>query len=60
PAGSLRTRTIAYSGTGGTDLPIIELPDGFAEENPELEKRLWYEVDGVKQLIAPLTATMGI
>jgi FtsP/CotA-like multicopper oxidase with cupredoxin domain len=60
PAGSLRTRTIAYSGSGGTDLPILELPPGFAEKYPELENRLWAEVDGVKMILPPATATMGI
>jgi len=60
PAGSLRTRTIAYSGVGGTDMPIIEIPPGFAERNAGLEHRLWGDVDGVKMLLPPSTGTMAI
>jgi FtsP/CotA-like multicopper oxidase with cupredoxin domain len=60
PAGSRRTRTIAYSGTGGTDLPILELPPGFAEKHPQLENRLWAEHDGIKMVLPNHTATMGI
>jgi FtsP/CotA-like multicopper oxidase with cupredoxin domain len=60
PAGSRRTRTIAYSGTGGTDLPILELPPGFAEKHPKFENRLWAEHDGVKMVMPNLTSTMGI
>jgi FtsP/CotA-like multicopper oxidase with cupredoxin domain len=60
PSGSLRTRTVAYSGTGGTDLPILELPPGFAEKHSRLKDRLWAEVDGVQMVMPPSTATMGI
>jgi FtsP/CotA-like multicopper oxidase with cupredoxin domain len=60
PAGSLRTRTLAYSGTGGTDMPIIETPPGFSEQHPDLEHRLWGEVDGVKMLLPHSTGTMAI
>jgi FtsP/CotA-like multicopper oxidase with cupredoxin domain len=60
PPGSLRTRTLSYSGTGGTDLPILELPAGFAEKHPELENRLWGENEGVKMVLPNLTSTMGV
>ena len=60
PVGSKRTRTISYSGTGGTDFPIIKVPDGFAAAHPELENRVWAEHDGVRILMSNLTTTMGI
>ena len=60
PVGSKRTRTISYSGTGGTDFPIIEVPDEFAAAHPELENRVWAKHDGVKILLSNLTTTMGI
>jgi FtsP/CotA-like multicopper oxidase with cupredoxin domain len=60
PVGSKRTRTISYSGTGGTDFPIIEVPDEFAATHPELENLVWAEHDGVKVLLSNLTTTMGI
>jgi FtsP/CotA-like multicopper oxidase with cupredoxin domain len=60
PVGSKRTRTISYSGTGGTDFPIIEVPDEFAAAHPELENLVWAEHDGVKVLLSNLTTTMGI
>ena len=60
PVDSKRTRTISYSGTGGTDFPIIEVPDEFAAAHPELENRVWAKHDGVKILLSNLTTTMGI
>ena len=60
PVGSKRTRTISYSGTGGTDFPIIEVPDDYVAAHPELEHQVWTEHDGVKILMSNLTTTMGI
>lgn len=59
-AGKKRTRTISYSGTGGADFPHIELPEGYAEAHPELEKLTWATNDDVKILIPQRNATMGI
>jgi len=60
PVGSKRTRTISYSGTGGTDFPIIEVPDDFVAAHPELEHQVWTEYDSVNILMSNLTTTMGI
>jgi hypothetical protein len=60
PAGSKRNRTISYSGTGGADFPTIRLPDGFAEQHPELENIFWATYKGTRVLMPNLTRTMGI
>ena len=60
PVGSKRTRTISYSGTGGTDFPIIEVPDDYVAAHPELEHQTWTEHDGVNILMSNLTTTMAI
>ncbi len=59
-AGSSRTRTISYSGAGGADFPIIQLPEGFAIQHAELEDLLWSRRDGVELLQPNLTRTMAI
>ena len=59
-AGSMRTRTISYSGTGGADFPTIRLPKGFAEKHPELENKFWTTFEGTRVLMPNLTRTMGI
>jgi hypothetical protein len=59
-AGSKRSRIISYSGTGGTDFPTIKVPDGFADQNPELENIVWASFEGTQVLMPNLTHTMGI
>lgn len=59
-AGSKRSRTISYSGTGGTDFPTIKVPDGFADQNPGLENIVWASFEGTQVLMPNLTHTMGI
>jgi len=59
-AGSKRSRTISYSGTGGTDFPTIKVPDGFADQNADLENIIWAEFEGTQILMPNLTHTMGI
>ena len=51
---------ISYSGAGGTDFPIVEPPDGFCEEHPELEHLRWGTQDGQRILLPNLTRTMAI
>lgn len=59
-AGSLRTRTISYSGFGGADYPLIQVPDEFAARNPELENKRWGKSGGLNVLLPNLTRTMAI
>jgi FtsP/CotA-like multicopper oxidase with cupredoxin domain len=58
--GSLRTRTISYSGMGGNTFPVHAVPRQFAEQHPELEKLTWSVYEGVPILLQNLTASMGI
>ena len=60
PAGSFRTRVISYSGYGPTDFPLVEVPDAFARNHPELKGRLWDEIEGTRVLLAPFSRTMAI
>lgn len=60
PAGSFRTRVISYSGYGPTDFPLVEVPEAFAREHPELKGRLWDEIEGARVLLAPFSRTMAI
>jgi FtsP/CotA-like multicopper oxidase with cupredoxin domain len=60
PAGSFRTRVLSYSGYGPTDFPLIEVPEAFARQHPELKKLLWDEIDGTRVLLAPYSRTMAI
>ncbi len=60
PEGAHRTRTIAYSGTGGTDWPLIDPPEEFCEAHPELEHLVWGTQDGRRIVLPNLTRTMAI
>jgi hypothetical protein len=60
PAGSHRTRVVSYSGYGPTDFPLIEVPEAFAAQHPELKGRLWDEIDGTRVLLAPFSRTMAV
>ena len=60
PAGSFRSRVLSYSGYGPTDFPIIEVPEAFAAAHPELNQRLWEEVNGARVLLPPFVRTMAI
>jgi hypothetical protein len=60
PAGSMRTRVLSYSGYGPTDFPLIEVPEAFAREHPEMQKLRWAEIDGTRVLLAPYSRTMAI
>ncbi len=60
PAGSFRTRVMSYSGYGPTDFPLIEVPEPFARQHPELKGRLWDEINGARVLLAPFSRTMAI
>jgi FtsP/CotA-like multicopper oxidase with cupredoxin domain len=59
-ARSARTRVISYSGMGGADFPLVEVPEDFARERPELKDLVWGEHEGVKVLLPNLTRTMAI
>ena len=60
PAGSFRTRVLSYSGYGPTDFPLIEVPEAFARQHPEMKKLRWDEIDGTRVLLAPYSRTMAI
>lgn len=60
PAGSLRTRTISYSGIGATSFPHVEVPRDFYARHPELENLVWHWYEDVPILLQPWTGTMGI
>jgi len=59
-AGRFRTRVISYSGYGPTDFPLIDVPEPFARQHPELKGRLWDEINGARVLLAPFSRTMAI
>jgi FtsP/CotA-like multicopper oxidase with cupredoxin domain len=59
-AGSFRTRVVSYSGYGPTDFPLIEVPESFASQHPELKGRLWDEIGGTRVLLAPFSRTMSV
>jgi len=59
-AGSARTRVVSYSGTGGADFPIIDLPRGFTQRHADKENLLWSMQDGVPYLLPNYTHTMAI
>ena len=59
-AGDHRCRTIAYTGIGGTNFPLVEVPDDFARDHPELEKKRWARHDGRKLLLPYLNHSMAI
>ncbi len=58
--GQHRTRVISYSGTGGTDWPTIEVPEGFTEKWADQKNMLWANHQGVDLLMPNLTRTMAI
>jgi FtsP/CotA-like multicopper oxidase with cupredoxin domain len=58
--GSLRCRTLAYTGTGGADFPLVEVHESCAMAQPELEHKTWAVVDGTRVLLAPMLHTMAI
>ncbi len=60
PPGSFRTRVLSYSGYGPTDFPLIEVPESFARQHPELKGRLWDEINGARVLLPPFSRTMAI
>jgi FtsP/CotA-like multicopper oxidase with cupredoxin domain len=60
PVRSFRSRVISYSGYGPTDFPLIEVPESFARQHPELKGRLWDEINGARVLLAPFSRTMAI
>jgi FtsP/CotA-like multicopper oxidase with cupredoxin domain len=59
-AGSRRTRTLAYTGTGATDFPVTPCPPGYAERHADMKYRLWMEHDGVEIVLPQISGTMGI
>ncbi len=59
-AGSFRTRVLSYSGYGPTDFPLIEVPESFARQHPEMKKLRWCEIDGTRVLLPPYSRTMAI
>jgi len=59
-AGHARTRTVAYSGTGGATFPCIAVPEAFARARPELENLVWGVQDGTYVLLPNFTRTMAI
>ncbi|UCC23881.1 MAG: multicopper oxidase domain-containing protein [Gemmatimonadales bacterium] len=58
--GTMRTRVISYSGTGGADFPVVRAPDDFCDAHPELENLVWGTQDGQRILLANLTRTMAV
>ena len=58
--GSKRTRTISYSGLGGTNFPAMQVPREYTERHPELKKLTWWVYEDVPILLQNATATMGI
>jgi FtsP/CotA-like multicopper oxidase with cupredoxin domain len=60
PAGSFRSRVVSYSGYGPTDFPLIEVPESFARQHPELKHLSWDEIDGTRVLLPPYSRTMAI
>ena len=58
--GSFRTRTISYSGYGPTDFPVVEVPQAFAQQHPELKGRLWDQINGATVLLPPFSRTMAV
>jgi FtsP/CotA-like multicopper oxidase with cupredoxin domain len=60
PAGSRRTRVVSYSGTGGADWPLLEVPQAFADAHPELESIVWGRHDDTLVLLPNYTRTMAI
>lgn len=59
--GSHRCRTMSYSGTGGADFPVIEIPKAYAERYAKYENVLWTTTgDSTRILMPNLTRTMGI
>lgn len=64
PEGSLRTRTVTYSGWGSADYPLVKVPDAFAREHPELERKTYAPVgDGEERrnvLMAAAIRSMAI
>ena len=51
---------MSYSGYGPTDFPLIEVPEAFARQHPELNRLRWDEIDGTRVLLAPFSRTMAI
>lgn len=60
PAGGFRTRVISYSGYGPTDFPLIEVPEPFTRQHPELKGRLWDDINGARVLLPPFSRTMAV
>ena len=60
PAGSFRSRVLSYSGYGPTDFPLIEVPEAFARQHPEMNKLRWAEIGVTRVLLAPYSRTMAI
>lgn len=60
PVGSFRTRVLSYSGYGPTDFPLVEVPEAFSQQHPELKGLLWDEIGGARVLLPPYSRTMAI
>jgi FtsP/CotA-like multicopper oxidase with cupredoxin domain len=60
PSGALRTRTIGYSGSGGTHFPMHPVPADYMGQHPELERLTWSIYEDQPILIQPVRGTMGI
>ncbi|MDX1460763.1 MAG: hypothetical protein R3348_06865, partial [Xanthomonadales bacterium] len=58
--GSRRTRTLAYTGTGGTDFPVTYPPPGYTQAQADMEDKLWTRWDGVEIMLPQASGTMGI
>jgi FtsP/CotA-like multicopper oxidase with cupredoxin domain len=58
--GSNRTRTVSYSGMGGTDFPVLNTPEGFGSNHPELENKVWGVSGDTEILLANHSRTMAI
>ena len=58
--GSKRCRTISYSGIGGADFPLVEVPDKYCDAHPELENLVWGTSGDTRVLIPSVANTMAI
>lgn len=58
--GSRRTRTLAYTGTGGTDFPVTYCPPAYTQKHADMKYRLWMNFDGVDIMLPQISGTMGI
>jgi hypothetical protein len=60
PAGSFRTRVMAYSGWGNADFPSVQVPESFATQNAALKGLTWDVHQNTRVLLSSDLRTMAI